>query len=51
MRICPVIRILRVTFHRESGLQIFFQDRWAEVTLGTKNGGSFSEMIGPSISN
>ena len=29
----------------------FFQDWGAEVTHGTKNGGSFSEMIGPSISN
>ena len=29
----------------------FFQDWWAEVTHGAKNGGSFSEMKGPSISN
>ena len=29
----------------------FFQDWWAEVTYGAKNGGSFSEMMGPSISN
>ena len=29
----------------------FFQDWWAEETHGAKNGGSFSEMIGPSISN
>ena len=29
------------------GLQIFFQDWWAEVTHGAKNGGSFSEMMGP----
>ena len=29
----------------------FFQDLWAEVTHGAKNGGSFCEMIGPSISN
>ena len=29
----------------------FFQDWWAEVTHGAKNGGSFSEMMGPSISN
>ena len=34
-----------------SGLQILFQDWWAEVTHGAKNGGSFSEMLGPSISN
>ena len=27
----------------------FFQDWWAEVTHGAKNGGSFSEMMGPSI--
>ena len=29
----------------------FFQDLWAEVTHGAKNGGSFSEMMGPSIYN
>ena len=29
----------------------FFQDWWAEVTHGAKNGGSFSEMMGPSVSN
>ena len=29
----------------------FFQDWWADVTHGAKNGGSFSEMMGPSISN
>ena len=29
----------------------FFQDWWAEVTHGAKNGGSFSEVMGPSISN
>ena len=29
----------------------FFQDRWAELTHGAKNGGPFSEMMGPSISN
>ena len=29
----------------------FFQDWWAEVTHGAKNGGSFSEMMGPRISN
>ena len=29
----------------------FFQDWWAEVTHGAKNGGLFSEMMGPSISN
>ena len=28
-----------------------FQDWWAEVTHGAKKGGSFSEMMGPSISN
>ena len=28
----------------------FFQDCWAEVTHGAKNGESFSEMMGPSIS-
>ena len=29
----------------------FFKDWWAEVTHGAKNGWSFSEMVGPSISN
>ena len=29
----------------------FFQDLWADVTYGAKNGGSFSEMMGSSISN
>ena len=29
----------------------FFQDWWAEVTHGAKNGRSFSEMMGPNISN
>ena len=29
----------------------FFQDWWAGVTHGAKNGGSFFEMLGPSISN
>ena len=29
----------------------FFQDWWAEMTHGAKNGGSFSEMMGPSLSN
>ena len=28
-----------------------FQDWWAEVTHGAKNGVSFSGMMGPSISN
>ena len=28
-----------------------FQDWWVEVTHGAKIGGSFSEMMGPSISN
>ena len=32
-----------------AGLQIFFQDWWAEVTHGAINSGSFSEMMGPSI--
>ena len=27
----------------------FFHDWWAEVTNGAKNGGSFSEMMGPRI--
>ena len=29
----------------------FYQDWWAEVSHGAKNGGSFSEMMGPSISS
>ena len=29
----------------------FFQDWWADFTHGAKNGGSFSEIMGPSISN
>ena len=29
----------------------FFHDWWAKVTRGEKNSGSFSEMMGPSISN
>ena len=29
----------------------FFHDWWAEVTHGAKNGGSFSEIMGPNISN
>ena len=29
----------------------FFQDWWVEVTHGAKNGGSLSELMGPSISN
>ena len=29
----------------------FFQDWWAEMTHGANNGGSFSEMMGTSISN
>ena len=29
----------------------FFQDWWAKVTNGAKNCGSFSEMMGPGISN
>ena len=34
--------------HCKAGLQIFFQDRWAQVTHGAKKGGSFSEMMDPS---
>ena len=40
--------ILRRVYTRASD---FFQDWWAEVTHEAKNGGSFSEMMGPSISN
>ena len=38
-------------YSRVPGLQIFFQDWWVEVTQGAKSGGSFSEMMGSSISN
>ena len=34
-----------------AGLQIFFKIGGPKVTHGAKNGGSFSEMMGPSISN
>ena len=44
----PVYEILILITYRASD---FFQDWWAEVTHGAKNGGSFSEMMGPSISN
>ena len=27
----------------------FFQEWWAQVAHGAKNGGSFSEMMGPNI--
>ena len=33
-----------VAFPRASDV---FQDWWAEMTHGAKNGGSFSEMMGP----
>ena len=33
------------------GFKFLFQDWWTEVTHGAKKGGSFSEMMGPSISN
>ena len=41
----------KLTFRNSQGNRAsdFFQDRWAEVTHGAKNGGSFSEMIGQSI--
>ena len=58
--ICPHPKYLVGTF--EYGLSIccmphfctasdFFQDWWAEMTHGAKNGGLFSEMMAPSISN
>ena len=37
-----------LSLHRASD---FFQDWWAEVSHGAKNDGSFSEIMGPSISN
>ena len=40
--------LLQVYYIRASD---FFQDWWAVVTHGAKNGGSFSEMMAPSISN
>ena len=33
--------------HHQGRASDFFQDWWAEVTLRAKNGGSFSEMMGP----
>ena len=33
------------------GFSFFFQDWWAEVTHGAKNGESFSEMMGSNIPN
>ena len=44
---CELIR-LNMVFCRAS---VFFQDWWAEVIHGAKNGGSYSERMGPSISN
>ena len=38
-----------IGFHKKSRASDFFQDWWAEVTHGAKTGGSFSEMMGPSI--
>ena len=32
-------------------ISILTADWWAEVTHGAKHGGSFSEMMGPGISN
>ena len=51
MRINAVSRhgILHMSYR--SRASDFFQDWWAEMTHGAKNGGSFSEMMGPSISN
>ena len=40
-----------ILYLRECRASDFFQDLWTEVTHGTKNGGSFSEMMGQSISN
>ena len=36
---------------KSQGFRFFFQDLWAEVIHEAKNGGSFSEMMGSSISN
>ena len=36
---------------KSQGFRFCFQDWWAEVTHEAKNGGSFSEMMGSSISN
>ena len=38
-------------YNLEARASDFFQDCWDEVTHGAKSGGSFSEMMGPSISN
>ena len=42
---------VRVPEHIELWASDFFKDWLAEVIHGAKSGGSFSEMIGPSISN
>ena len=44
---------LDIKRHSSSILQDFrfFQDWWADVANGAKNIGSYSEMMGPSISN
>ena len=39
------------SIHHVTRASDFFQDWWAKVTHGAKYGGSFSEMMGPSISN
>ena len=47
---CMVTGVM--TGHRKFSIASdFFQDWWAEVTHGAKNGGPFSEIMGPSISN
>ena len=43
-------QVSKLKENKNSRASDFFQDWWAKVTQGEKNGGSFSEMIGPSIS-
>ena len=43
-----MLKLQKIKYTRASD---FFQNWWAKVTHGAKNGGSFSEMMGPSISN
>ena len=57
-KVCPDLFLMlinpiapKLTVPNGTELQICFQDWWAEVTHGAKNNGSFSEMMGPSISN
>ena len=45
----PSCQLLRYAHHQIPSASDFFQEWWTEVTHGAKNGGSFSEMMGPRI--